>query len=107
MSKFASPTVVRDVDVAFPARVEHLMPPQNEIPDDFSRDSNQFVKLANKWFYMGLPNGFPLKEKSGIDRDAALRHIACVIGSFEPSHEHKTAAVAYLMSLWFEPKEVP
>jgi len=28
------------------------------------------------------------------------------LGSFEPQHEHKEAAVAYLMSLWFE-KFVP
>jgi hypothetical protein len=40
--------------------------------------------------------------KEGIDRSVAMRHLKCIMSSWEPQHEHKTAGVAYLMSLWFE-----
>lgn len=33
--------------------------------------------------------------------DKAFRHLAACQGSFEPKHEHKQAAVAWLASLWF------
>jgi len=38
----------------------------------------------------------------GIDQNKALRHIKAILGSFEPKHEHKEAAAAYLLSLWFK-----
>jgi hypothetical protein len=45
------------------------------------------------------------RGKDGINRKDALLHAITVLTSFEPKHEHKIAAVAYLMFLWF--KKVP
>lgn len=42
------------------------------------------------------------KPREGIDAVVALTHLGVVQTSFEPTAEHKEAAVAYLASLWFE-----
>ncbi len=98
------PVVVEDVLIAFPASVKHLMPEHDSIPEEFKNSyGNKWVQLQRDWFYNGLNGKFVPKE--GIDLNLALRHLSCIQGSFEPKHEHKEAAVAYLMSLWFESYE--
>jgi len=100
------------LDVAFPAHVSEMMPPYEGIPKEFRTNppTTKWGKLFSDWFYF-VPawsqpffwiKGLVLTPKSGIDRDEALGVIRAVMGSFEPAHEHKAAAVAYLLSLWFE-----
>lgn len=91
-------------DVAFPATVRHLMPNMSDIPTDFKKwDGTKWNKFFNDLFYCGvITDG--LVPVDGIDKSKALRHLKCVAGSFEPKHEHKAAAVAYLASLWFTPE---
>lgn len=98
-NKWHLPTKVGDVDVAFPASVKHLMPSMEEIPKEFQRGRTYWSTLTSEWFFRGLKS-LPT-SKEGVDRNQALRHLKCIMGSFEPRHEHKEAAVAYLMSLWF------
>lgn len=99
--KWAVPHEVTDVEMAFPAEVTQLMPEYKEIPDEFKRQSNSWVKLQQEWFFEGLP-GAKFFQKEGINPSAALRHLKCIQGSFQPKHEHKEAAVAYLLSRWFD-----
>lgn len=101
--RFAKPEVVDPVTVAFGAAGElgKLLPPMDEIPAEFKRRENCFVALQRQWFFKGLDTSV-LRPKPGIDKTRALDHLAAIQGSFEPSHEHKSAGVAYLMSLWFE-----
>jgi hypothetical protein len=101
---FDQPTEVTDVLVAFPASVAHLMPAMAAIPEDFRRErgnARPWIKLQCDWIYAGLPEG-AVTVKAGIDEETAWRHLACVQYSFEPKHEHKIAAVAWLMSRWFD-----
>ena len=91
---------VTDADVAFPARVAHLMPAYADIPKEFKVDSTKWNQLVTDWFFSGLTN-LALTPKDGVDKTKALRHLKCILGSFEPKHEHKEAAVAYLLSEWF------
>lgn len=101
---FEKPTPLSDVDVAFPARVSHLMPPMAAIPDEFrmwNSKPNKWVEFQERWFYEGLKK-VKMAPKEGIDPNVAIRHLKAIQGSFEPKHEHKVAAVAYLASLWFE-----
>ena len=95
------PQDVDDVLLAFPAQVEHLMPAYEDIPDKFKRSGDAWVKFQSDWFFYGLhePEFTPNK---GVDKAKALRHLKAIQGSFEPKHEHKSAAVAYLASLWFK-----
>lgn len=92
-----------DVDLAFPARVEHLMPKYEDIPEEFKNWNNQskFNKFFCDMFYRGV-NVTKLTPKEGVDPKKAWRHLRAIAGSFEPKHEHKEAAFAYLMSEWFE-----
>lgn len=100
---FTEPAVVDDVTVAFPGSVAHLMPAYEEIPKEFKdmNNSNRWLKLQSKWFYEGLKKEDIPAIKDGLNIRQALNHLAAIQGSFDPKHEHKMAAVAYLMSLWF------
>ena len=100
---FSKPQQVDDVSLAFGGGME-LLPAYKDIPDDFKRGSNPWCRWQTKWFYKGLDKFPPAKE--GIDEKGAVRHLAAIQKSFEPAHEHKMAAVAYLGSLWLtEPTE--
>lgn len=98
------PRPLADVDIVFPTEVSHLLPAYSEVPEEFRRDRNQWVQLAEEWFYSGLSR-LVLTAKPSIDKSAALRHLQAVLGSFEPKHKHKIAGVAYLLSQWFEPPQ--
>jgi hypothetical protein len=100
--QFAQPTAVQDVDIAFGGDIRKLMPAYQDIPEDFRRERDPFSKLVHKWFFEGLRKD-AVTPKEGIDANAAWRHLRAIMGSFEPSHEHKTSGVAWLMSRWFEP----
>lgn len=94
------PQTVTNIDMAFPAKVSHLMPNMSDIPREFDGGNTKWNKLFSDWFYCGLSK-LELTPKDDISRDVALRHISTIMRSFEPKHEHKEAAVAYLLSLWF------
>lgn len=93
------PQKISDVDLAFPATVSHLMPKFEEIPTGYPNET-KWRQFQSDWFYAGI-KAKGIKVKEGIDRRDAFRHLQAIQGSFEPSHEHKEAAVAYLASLWF------
>jgi hypothetical protein len=100
---------VSDLEMAFPADVEKLMPAWEEIPREFKysfavRGMNRWADIASDLFFHGL-KGATFTPKPGIDTTKALRHIKAILGSFAPRHEHKEAAVAYLLSEWFESVE--
>src|SRR5690349_16692427 len=97
------PTVVDDLDMAFGARaVADLMPPIAEIPDEFKQwRGNKWVDLQSEWFSLGIKLS-QITPKPGVDFRAAIRHLKAIQSSWEPKHEHKMAAVAYLASLWFD-----
>jgi len=98
---WTTPQEISDVEIAFPAHVLNRMPEWDEIPPEFKRHrGTRWNELMARWFYDGL-KGHEFCAKEGVDKDAALRHLMAILGSYEPKHEHKEAAVAYLMSLWF------
>src|SRR5258707_7634560 len=91
------PQEIDEITMAFPANVMHLMPPYDDIPEYDSK----WEKLVSDWFFAGVRD-LKLTPKEGIDQTKAFRHIKAILGSFEPKHEHKEAACAYLLSLWFD-----
>ncbi len=84
------------------ARVDNLIPKWDGIPEEFKRGNTKWNKLFSDWFFLGLEKGAEFKPKAGVDKAKALRHIRAVMSSFDPGHEHKEAAVAYMLSEWFE-----
>ncbi len=89
------PKKLTALEVAFPASVKHLMPPDGTDVPDWAD------KLAAKWFYSGL-NTSELVTRPGINRTDALNHLAAILGSFEPRHEDKMYAAGALLAEWFE-----
>jgi hypothetical protein len=82
--------------------ITELMPMYGDIPEEFKNWNNKtkWNKVVSDWFFRGLKNEV-WQPKDGIEIQAALRHLRAILSSYEPKHEHKEAAVAYLMSLWF------
>lgn len=93
------PIPVSDVDIAFGGKAMEILPPVSEIPEEFLNRSNEWSRFVSGWFFGDLKR-YPV-PREGVDFNLALRNLACVIGSFEPKHEHKEAGAAYLASLWF------
>lgn len=91
---------VTAVQASFPTDVSMLMPKYQDIPEEFRDRHTKWNKLFADFFYFGLEK-LELTPKEGVDRDKAMLHIQTVMGSWEPKHEHKEAAVAYLFSEWF------
>lgn len=107
----SNPVQVSDVEMAFPAKVRHLMPAMKDIPDEFRRlgfsmggepSPQKFNWIAQTWFSKGLPETTEFHLRPGIDGEKAIRHLHCILGSFQPKHEHKIAAVGFLLSEWCE-----
>ena len=109
MSKWDKPQELLDMDVAFGPKSENggidkLLPLWEDIPEDFQCERvevKKWIQMVNDMFF----NSIEIKNivmKEGIDQRMATRHMRCILHSYEPSHERKTAGVAYLMSLWFE-----
>lgn len=102
------PQPVDDVDIAFPGSVNHLMPKWEDIPEEFRKASyssssrTKWNQLFSDWFFSGINSTDDLVAKDGIDKNLALRHIHCIMRSFQPKHQHKEATIAYLFSLWFK-----
>ena len=92
---------IDDVMLAFPANVMNLMPKYEDIPEEFKRGGTKWNRLFYEWFFNGLES-LELKPKDGVDTQKATRHIRAVMTSFQPKHEHKSAAVAFLLSEWFK-----
>lgn len=98
---FDQPTLVSDVLLAFPGEVRHLMPSAITIPTNYFQ-SVEWRAWTSHWFFIGDP--FPVWDigiREGVDPNEALRHLRAIMGSYQPKHEHKEAAVAWLASRWF------
>jgi hypothetical protein len=100
---FDFPQEVDDATIAFPATVMHLMPVMEAIPEDYPR-KYEWQDFITQWFFFGWEKAttkYWLYTHPEIDGNKAIRHIRAVIGSYEPKHQHKEAATAWLMSRWF------
>ena len=89
------------VSAAFSTTVAHLMPAYLDIPEEFRLGHTKWNRMFSDWFFMGATN-IKYTPKPGVESGKAMRHIKAIMGSFEPKHEHKEAAVAYLLSQWFD-----
>lgn len=103
------PKEINDVQLAFPAGLSEdgYLPPWEDIPHEFRGTAHSWVLFQQRWFGRGLPKETAFYPKEGVDLKTALRHLQALQSTYEPSHEHKEAAVAYLCSRWFEKVETP
>lgn len=94
---------ISDVQLAFPAGALKWMPAWEDIPVEFKDDTveSEWEKIARAWFHFGLGDKVEFYPREGVDPAKAIRAIKATLGSFEPKHEHKMAAVAFMLSEWF------
>lgn len=97
---YDQPMVVSDLLYAFPGHLDRLLPAWSDIPEEF-KQSNEWTRFVDAWFYEGWPSDLNLYEHPDVDAMTAHRHLHTILRSFEPKHEHKVAGVAWLMSRWF------
>lgn len=95
------PVKVSDLELVFGGNMKKLLPPIDDIPKEFHEGNTKWNKVVNDWFFNGLKK-CKWTPKEGIDTQEAIKHIAAIMGSFEPKHEHKIAGCAYLLSEFFE-----
>jgi len=83
-------------------RMAKYLPPMDIVPSEFKGEYGQAVKwceVINDFFFSGAEN-IRLTCRDGITQGDVLRHLNVILPSWEPSHEHKMAACAWLLSLW-------
>jgi len=81
--------------------IAQYTPAYSSIPDEYKHGYTVWNKLFNDWFFKGIQH-LKLTPKDGVNKLEATTHIAAIMRSWELKHEHKEAAVAYLLSQWFE-----
>lgn len=104
------PMAVTDVDIAFGGGldvVERLMPPRELIPAEFDWRLDTWAHRIFRDLFFRSKCDVALQPKPGIDPAKAARHIRAIVGSLQPSQEHKTSACAYLFAAWFEEPTKP
>lgn len=101
VNDFDRPKEVDSLSAVFGGEMAVLLPPMAIIPPEFKRwDGTKWNKFVSKWFFEGASMS-ELTPRNGIDPKDAIRHAKAIMASWEPKHEHKEAAVAWLLSLWF------
>jgi hypothetical protein len=81
--------------------IADLMPKWEEIPKEFKEDNTKWDKFFTDMFFFGVKVS-KYVPKPDIIIKTAMRHISCIAHSREPQHEYKQAAIAFLLSEWFE-----
>jgi len=100
LEKPYDPVEVNDATLVFPAGIPNLLPPAKELPLEFVDESyNLWKEIASSFIY-GTELKQDLRILPSLDSKTAQRHIQSIVGSFEPKHEYKEAAVAFLLSKW-------
>jgi hypothetical protein len=96
------PVEIDDATEAFPAGIARLLPPAEAIPEQFGRHlGTKWNRFVGEQFFAGVKD-IKATPREGIDPAKAWRHYSAIVGSWEPKHEYKEAAAAYLLSVWFE-----
>lgn len=102
---FDTPHEVSDLANVFGGDMSSLLPDWGDIPQPFrshygDEESRPWIEWQGDWFFKGVSKD-SVKARKDIELDAAFRHLGTIQGSWEPKHEHKAAAVAWLASRWF------
>lgn len=92
---------INERDLVSGGNIAKLMPLYTEIPKEFKYGHNKQCTVVSDWFFLGLKD-VKWQPKEGIVANKAIRHIQAIMTSWEPKHEHKEAACAYLLSQWFD-----
>lgn len=90
------------LDCAFGARMSDY-PPYDSIPEEFRRGHSVANRVVSTIFFRGGKlEDFGLRLKAGVHPTAFYGALKAMLCSFDPKHEHKEAACAWLVSEYTE-----
>lgn len=99
------PVELNKVQEAFPADALDYMPEWDVVADARDRLTWQ-LDFQRDWMFRGVESDImfiPRDSSWGqAEVDRAFRHLGAIQNSYAPKHEHKEAAVAFLIDTWFE-----
>jgi len=104
--RWQRPAKLENTDVAFGPSgtiIDTYMPKWTELPDEFRLEigaARKWTDIVDDLFFRGAKDIRCVIKDPTIEQRDIIRHISMLLHSFEPAHEHKTAGVAYLLSLW-------
>jgi hypothetical protein len=87
-------------EVAF--STTRFLPELEAIPEDFTDGQNPYHSLANNLFMGAGAGSGKLNFKLDVEPKEVADFTYAHLRSFSPSHEHKIAGVAYMMSFIFD-----
>ena len=82
--------------------VKSITPVFSAIPREFKSGNSKWRIASSIWFKVGLHKDSKLIPKKGVDKEAAIKHVQCLINCYFLNATHKIAAAAFLLSLWFD-----
>lgn len=86
---------ISDAEMAF--STERLLPPWEDIPEEFRR-GNLYTKLAEAIFYGRALPDCEIEMKEGFEPQELNRAVRAHLQSFGPKHEHKIAGVGFMIA---------
>lgn len=101
------PVELNKVQQAFPADALDYMPDADTARtwlEEQGRDAWQ-LKFQQDWMFRGVEDlQFIPRDGSWtqVEVDRAFVHLGAIQASYAPKHEHKEAAIAFLVGQWFE-----
>ena len=99
---FAQPVAIPRVQQVFPANLGDLLPPLDLIPEAYRSGRAGHVSTYARSMALGrIDESLALIKRPGVDPELAWTHLCTIASSFEPKHEHKEAALAWLLSMWY------
>jgi hypothetical protein len=70
--------------------------------EDNYKPKTKWVLIAKSWFWNGLDKDWKFIPRSGVSKEAAMKHIQALLNTYCLSKEDKIKYSAKLMSLWFD-----
>jgi hypothetical protein len=87
---------ITDAEKAFGTM--RLLAEEIDIPEEFLQ-GNDYTALTEALYHGGPVPNFSVRIKDGFRRESLSRAIRAHLKSFEPSHKHKIAGVAFMISM--------
>lgn len=69
---------------------------------DNYKPKTKWLLVAKHWYWYGLNKDWKLIPKSGVSKEAAMKHIQALLNTWYLSKDEKVAHGAKLLSLWFD-----
>lgn len=92
---------ISDVELAFPSTLSKI-PTWESIPEEFKDHHPASTFVMNFWMKKHTWDKFRAVPREGVDPKRAFRMISHTLGCWGIKHEHKEAAVGFMLDQFFK-----